>query len=122
MNILTIHLTPPHLHLKLQGRLEATSAVQLREKLHEAEQQHINWISLNVADIDHMDAAGLAVITSSLRSLRRQGGDLWLISPSNAVTEMLRYTMLEDIIPIQSQANTVTLLASKPIWQRLLQV
>jgi anti-sigma B factor antagonist len=54
---------------------------------------------LNLADVSQVDSSGVSVMIATYNSLRKQGGDLKLISPSGHVLEVFRVLHLPEIIP-----------------------
>lgn len=58
-------------------------------------------ILLNLKDVKYIDSSGVGDLVRSVTSLRRQGGDLKLLSPSPMVLEVLRITRLDKVIDIK---------------------
>ena len=54
---------------------------------------------LNLADVSQVDSSGVSVMIATYNSLRKQGGDLKLISPSGHVLEVFRVLHMPEIIP-----------------------
>jgi anti-sigma B factor antagonist len=54
---------------------------------------------LNLADVSQVDSSGVSVMIATYNSLRKQGGDLKLISPSGHVLDVFRVLHLPEIIP-----------------------
>lgn len=56
-------------------------------------------VLLNLADLTQIDSSGLSVIVGTCVSLRRQGGDLRILSPCGLVLEVFRVVRLLESIP-----------------------
>ena len=54
---------------------------------------------LNLIDLSQVDSCGVNVIVESFVSLKRQGGELKLLSPRGRVLEVLTLLRLLDVIP-----------------------
>ena len=58
-------------------------------------------ILLNLKDVKYVDSSGIGDLVRSATSLRREGGDLKLLSPAPMVLEVLRITRLDKILEIK---------------------
>ena len=54
---------------------------------------------LNLQELTHADSSGIGVIVGTFASLRRQGGDLKLLCPTDRVRKVLTVFRLQNIIP-----------------------
>jgi anti-anti-sigma factor len=54
---------------------------------------------LNLQELTHADSSGIGVIVGTYVSLRRQGGDLKLLCPTDRVRRVLTVFRLQNIIP-----------------------
>ena len=71
----------------LSSRLEKLIASGMRKLL------------LNLQELTHADSSGISVIVGTFASLRRQGGDLKLLCPTDRVRKVLTVFRLQNIIP-----------------------
>jgi len=93
--------------LALEGRIDAHSAPELRrffESLLAAEES----IHVDVSEVNFIDSSGLAALVSALKSSRLKGTDFCLLNPSEAVSTILNYTMLDQVIPSRMTERVAT--------------
>lgn len=57
-------------------------------------------VALELSQLTHIDARGLAELVESLTSVRRAGGELTLVAPSARVKQLLGVTRLDTVFPI----------------------
>lgn len=87
------------LTIVLEGRLDAVTATELDAAL----KQSISGIEKLVIDIERLDylaSAGLRVLTSAQRTMKKQG-EMIIAKPNETVREIFEVTGLEDIFNIQ---------------------
>ena len=72
-------------------------------------------ILLNLKAVKYIDSSGLGELVRNYTSLRRQGGELKLLSPSPTVLEALRITHLDRILDIKEDEQLAVQSFSKPI-------
>jgi anti-anti-sigma factor len=85
--------------LSLRGDLDRLSAPELGAILSAVIDRGHKSVVLDLAELDLMDAAGLAVITEGAGRLRLLGGKLSIRSPSSMVRRILISTGLYDLVP-----------------------
>jgi anti-sigma B factor antagonist len=59
-------------------------------------------VLLNLAQLDYVDSAGIGELVRSLTTLRKNGGQLKLLSPSKKVADMLQMTSLNSVFDIRT--------------------
>jgi len=57
-------------------------------------------VALELSQVTHIDARGLAELVESFTSVRRAGGQLTLVAPSARVKQLLGVTRLDTVFPI----------------------
>jgi anti-sigma B factor antagonist len=57
-------------------------------------------ILLNLGDVDYIDSSGLGNLVSAFSSVRKQGGELKLLSLTNKVQDVLQITKLYTVFDI----------------------
>jgi anti-sigma B factor antagonist len=72
-------------------------------------------ILLNLKGVKYIDSSGIGELVRNYTSLRRQGGDLKLLSPAPTVLEALRITHLDRILDIMEDEQLAVQSFSKPI-------
>ena len=76
----------------LNGRFDAFSAPELRQRLQGLQNAGEKYFVLDLRDLAFMDSAGMAVLVSLLKGARTAGGNVTLVKPSNE--NALRILML----------------------------
>ena len=71
-------------------------------------------ILLNLKDVKYIDSSGVGDLVRSVTSLRRQGGDLKLLSPALMVLEVLRITRLDRMLDIKDDESAAVQSFSEP--------
>ena len=71
-------------------------------------------ILLNLKDVKYIDSSGVGDLVRSVTSLRRQGGDLKLLSPAPMVLEVLRITRLDRMLDIKDDESAAVQSFSEP--------
>jgi anti-sigma B factor antagonist len=95
--------------LDLTGRISVGEALAfgtgsgliLGDVIHELAKKGQKRILLNLKDVRYIDSSGVGDVVRSVMSLRRQGGDLKLLSPAPMVLELLRITRLDKVLEIK---------------------
>lgn len=85
--------------LRVDGTLDTAGADRLRALLEDAFAPRRRLV-LELADVEHLSSAALAVLVSGHRRLRDGGGVLVLRSPSPAVVRELRISGLHRVIQV----------------------
>jgi anti-sigma B factor antagonist len=80
----------------------------LRELITELTAQGKTRIVCNLLEVDHIDSAGIGELVRAHSTLRRQGGQLKLASPSGKVKDVLKMTSLHSVFDIhENEASAV---------------
>jgi anti-sigma B factor antagonist len=80
----------------------------IRELVAELTAQGNTRIVFNLLEVDHIDSAGIGELVRTHSSLRRQGGQLKLASPSGKVKDVLKMTSLHAVFDIhENEASAV---------------
>ena len=86
--------------LRLVGRLDASSANDLKEKVAALVQDKRLNLVIDMAAIDFIDSSGLGSLVSSLRSVNKHGGDIKISSLKDSVRSIFELTRLHRIFEI----------------------
>jgi anti-sigma B factor antagonist len=108
--------------LDLSGRISVGEALAfgpgsgliLGHIIRELAEKGQNRILLNLKDVKYIDSFGVGDLVRSVTSLRRQGGDLKLLSPSPMVLEVLRITRLDKVLEIKDDELSAVQSFSEP--------
>ena len=91
----------------LAGRLDAVAAPELRARLGEADVTGCPQVVFDLAGVDFVDSAGLAVLVWQRRASRVLGGDVVLVRPdSTDAMRVFRLTQFDQIfrmLPAQQE-------------------
>ena len=109
--------------LDLSGRISVGEAlafgpgsgVVLTDVIGELAKKGQRKILLNLKAVKYIDSSGIGELVRNYASLRRQGGELKLLSPPPTVLEALRITHLDRILDIKEDEQLAVQSFSKPI-------
>ena len=79
----------------------AGSGLILGDVIRELARKGQKRILVNLKDVRYIDSSGIGDLVRSVTSLRREGGELKLLSPAPTVLEVLRITRLDKILEIK---------------------
>lgn len=91
--------------LSLRGRLDATSAPELREEFREFISGGHTRLVLDFSGVSFVDSSGLAVIITLLKSATASGGDVVLAALTPPVRSLLELTRLNKVFRIYDQVD-----------------
>lgn len=86
--------------LGLEGRLDASSAKDLKEKVGALVREKRLNLVIDMAAIDFIDSSGLGILISALRSVNKLGGDIKIASLQDQVRAIFELTRLHRIFEI----------------------
>jgi len=90
--------------LTLAGRLDAVAAPELRARLGEADVTGCPQVVFDLAGVDFVDSAGLAVLVWQRRASRVLGGDVVLVRPDSPdAMRVFRLTQFDQIFRMLPQ-------------------
>lgn len=108
--------------LDLSGRISVGEALAfgpgsgliLGDVIRELAKKGQKRILLNLNDVKYIDSSGIGELVRGVTSLRREGGDLKLLSPAPMVLEMFRITRLDKILEIKDDELVAVQSFSEP--------
>ena len=86
--------------LRLEGRLDASTALLLERKRQSLIDENRNYLALDFSGIDYLSSAGMRVLLSAAKKLHNQKGSLVLFSISSDVEETLKMAGFDRILSI----------------------
>lgn len=86
--------------VRLEGRMDATSAPLLEKKLTELISKGKMRLVLDFAKVDYLSSAGMRLLLSTTKKLKEDEGGLHLCSVSEEVMEIIKMAGFERIIRI----------------------
>jgi anti-sigma B factor antagonist/stage II sporulation protein AA (anti-sigma F factor antagonist) len=86
--------------LRLDGRLDTTSAPMLEKKTNSLIEDNRNIVVLDFSRIDYLSSAGLRVILSVTKKLKAKNGALVIFSINDDVMEIIKTAGFEKVLNI----------------------
>ncbi|MCP4575048.1 MAG: STAS domain-containing protein [Deltaproteobacteria bacterium] len=86
--------------LVLTGRLEASSAKELKGRVDALVKEKRVKLIVDMAGVDFIDSSGLGSLVSSLRAVNEQKGDIKVVSLQKQVRSIFELTRLHRIFGI----------------------
>jgi len=86
--------------LNLEGRLDASSAKDIKEKVSSLSKENRINLVIDMAGVDFIDSSGLGSLVSSLRTVNKQGGDIKISALQAQVRSVFELTRLHRIFGI----------------------
>lgn len=91
--------------LKLEGRMDASSAKDFKEKVrYIINKKHFNFV-LDMDGIHFIDSSGLGSMVASLRSVSKAGGDIKVCALQPEVRSIFELTRLHRLFDIFDDSN-----------------
>ena len=100
MDIVELKKNEESLTLALKGRLDALSADDFNRKIAEVTAEGSKQILVDMSALDYISSAGLRVILTAAKQLKKQGGELKLATLQENVATVFRISGFDKIIPI----------------------
>jgi anti-sigma B factor antagonist len=86
----------------LSGRITlGEGSVVLRDTVRELVGKGQKQILLNLAEVNYIDSSGIGELVSAFTTVRREGGDLKLLSLTKKVHDLLQITKLYTVFDVQ---------------------
>lgn len=86
----------------LSGRITlGEGSVVLRDTVRELVGKGQKQLLLNLADVNYIDSSGIGELVSAFTTVRREGGDLKLLSLTKKVHDLLQITKLYTVFDVQ---------------------
>jgi anti-sigma B factor antagonist len=86
--------------LELEGRLDASTVNNLRDKLKNLIQHNHSNIVLDLGNISFIDSSGIGILVASLRSINEINGDIKISNVKDHVRSIFELTRLHHIFEI----------------------
>ena len=95
--------------LKLEGRLDASSARDIKEKVDSLARENRVKLVIDMGGVDFIDSSGLGSLVSSLRSVNKLGGDIKVATLQDQVRAIFELTRLHRIFGIYDDSNAAAM-------------
>jgi len=100
----SLNITIEEMHrvnlLVVSGRVDSNTSPKLSEQLTSQIDSGAMNLLIDLAEVDYMSSAGLRELVSALKRVKKDGGDLRLVSPSPRVKEVLDLAGLTTLFEI----------------------
>ena len=83
--------------VRLDGQLNAHSALQLKEEIETLVDDGVIQIIANLTQVDFVDSSGLAALVSGMRRTRVEGGNFKLVGVQPMVMQVFELTALDRV-------------------------
>jgi len=94
------HVTGGELTVKIEGRIDTTTAPMLEGELKHSVTNEIETLVFDFEQVEYMSSAGIRVIMAADRVMSRQG-EMKLLHVNEEIMEMLDMTGLADLLTIE---------------------
>ncbi|MEM7330706.1 MAG: STAS domain-containing protein [Chloroflexota bacterium] len=97
--------------VKLNEKIDAVSAPQIKEKFNEMISDGVYQFVLDLSQVPFMDSAGLAALVSLLKQARQENGDVKLVAPQNeSAMRILKLTKFDRVFDMANTAESAVAL------------
>ncbi len=98
---IAIHVEPlgPRLAVvKLSGRLDLLSAVEVKQRLAAVVNEGSPRLVVDLGEVSFIDSSGLGALISGLKAARLAGGDLRIARPDKQARHILQVSTLDRVL------------------------
>ena len=92
--------------VRLDGRLDASSASDLKDSLKRAAETGTIYQVIDMADVNFIDSSGLSVLVAVYKTVREKGGSIVLVDVGPQVQVALELTRLDQVFPTYADVET----------------
>jgi anti-sigma B factor antagonist/stage II sporulation protein AA (anti-sigma F factor antagonist) len=86
--------------LRLDGRIDASSAPLLERKIDKLIEENHHYLLLDFLKVDYLSSAGMRVLLSTAKKLKSKKGDLVLFALSDDVAEIIKMAGFDKVLHI----------------------
>jgi len=105
LSIKVDHVRPHVALLTIEGRLNAVTAGDLKEKMKTLVARKTVHLILDLHGVDFIDSSGLAALVSGLKSTREVGGSLKLVGLNENTMKVFKLTRLNRVFTFYDQLD-----------------
>ena len=92
--------------ITITGRLDADSSPEAEKVVNEALEGQTKRVLFNLAALDYLSSAGLRVLLSAAKEMRKRDGKLVLCSLNEFVKELFDVSGFQSLIPIADSVES----------------
>ena len=92
-------------YITIKGRLDADSAMDAEKTVTDALGEETNKLLFDLGALDYLSSAGLRVLLSAAKEVRRRDGKIVLCSLTEFVKEIFEVSGFESLIPIEDSVE-----------------
>jgi anti-anti-sigma factor len=93
-------------YITIKGRLDADSATEAERTVNDALGEDANKLLFDLGALDYLSSAGLRVLLSAAKEIRRRDGKIVLCSLTEFVKEIFEVSGFEALIPIENSVDS----------------
>ena len=93
-------------YVTITGRLDADSALEAEKTVNDALEGDTKKLLFDLGGLDYLSSAGLRVLLSAAKEIRRREGELVLCSLTQFVKEIFEVSGFEALIPIEDSVES----------------
>ena len=92
--------------ITIKGRLDADSAMDAEKTVIDALGEDMNKLLFDLGALDYLSSAGLRVLLSAAKEVRRRDGKIVLCALTEFVKEIFEVSGFESLIPIEDSVES----------------
>ncbi len=93
-------------YITIKGRLDADSAAEAERTVNDALGEDGSKLLFDLSALDYLSSAGLRVLLSAAKEIRRRDGKIVLCSLTEFVKEIFEVSGFEALIPIEDSVDS----------------
>ena len=86
--------------IAIKGRLDADSSAEAESVVKDALKEETNRLLFNLGELEYLSSAGLRVLLSAAKEMRRRDGKIVLCALNEFVKEIFEVSGFQSLIPI----------------------
>ena len=90
----------------IKGRLDADSALEAEKTVDNALDGNVDRMLFDLGALDYLSSAGLRVLLSAAKEIKRRDGKIVLCSLTEFVKEIFEVSGFESLIPIEDSVES----------------
>jgi anti-sigma B factor antagonist len=96
-----IEKSPGGMTIKATGEVDLYTSPELRKAILEAIPSSGGELAIDLSDVTYIDSSGVATLVEGLRGARQHGTGFALVSPSQAVKQVLDLARLDSVFEVR---------------------